>query len=211
MREAGDERAQRRVLDERRQLADERQAGREVPVELAVDGGVIESGQRGVELRHLAAEILQQLGRVVGHRSQGHAVEPRQQPDEMPDSRGGRDLGDGGAVDARHEPRAERRPPRHVRERGVLGFQEIARVGRVGDLQHEAVTRGGPQGEVLIALAREGGGLGVHAVEAPGQVRGLGRRQRRGVMQHVHWDYDYPRYGARASIASVPASWIERR
>ena len=60
--DARDERAHRGVLHERRQLANDRQPSREVPVQIAVDGRVIEPGERAIELRDLATEIREQFG-----------------------------------------------------------------------------------------------------------------------------------------------------
>jgi hypothetical protein len=52
-------------------------------VKLAVDGGVIEARERGIELGNRGAERREQVRRLIGERCHRYAGQPGEQPHEM--------------------------------------------------------------------------------------------------------------------------------
>jgi hypothetical protein len=184
--QADDERAQRFVLDRRRQLADERQPPRQVPIEVAVDGRMVEALERAVELRHRGAKPLEKRRRMFPDRSERFAREPGEQPHEVTGTRRGRHLGDGIAIHTRNRAGTERRRSRHVRERRVLRFEQRPSVGPVRDLEDEPVSRRGTQHEVLVALAGKRRGVTVDAEQAPAEICRFVRRQGGHELEEIH-------------------------
>ncbi len=87
IRHARHERAHPRILDERRQLADERQPLRKVPVEIAVDRRMVEPVECGIQLGDSRTDLLEEIGGLLD-RSEGHARQPGQHTRVMTDTGG---------------------------------------------------------------------------------------------------------------------------
>jgi hypothetical protein len=69
----------------------------------------------------------------------------------------------------------------------VLQLERGPGLGGVRDLQHQLVALGGLQPEVLVSLAGQGLGLGLHAVQLSGELPDLGegeRGERMGDLNH---------------------------
>ena len=166
------------IGDARAMAVDRGAAVREVPVEVAVQRGVVEAVERSGQLGDRRAEPLEQRGTAARRAGERHARQVRHQPRQVDAAirRGHR--GQRGAARQRLDARGQRRAPRHVLHRALLGGQERPVLAGAGDLQHQARLVVDRQQEVLVALAGQRGGrrgvaeqlarqrLGAHPIEA---------------------------------------------
>jgi hypothetical protein len=171
MIDALDHLARRRVRHERQALLDDGRRGRQVPVEGAVERGMIEPVQRAVDRGHGAPDIPQQRIALTHRVAEGTAGEPRDEADEvravLRDVRAvARGDGDGREAGARQA----------VHDR-VLRVEHLPALGRVGDLEDEPAAVLRRQVKVLIALARKRRGGGGDSEHVPRQTLGVVERE----------------------------------
>jgi len=123
-------------------------------MEIAMNRGMIEAVQRGVELRDGTADILQEICGLVGNGAERKARQPGQDADVMADPSARHELRNRRPVASGDGAWTERRPPRDVRERVILRVEELAFLAGVRNLQDEsAPIIVGLEQDVLIALA----------------------------------------------------------
>jgi len=155
--QALDQRPPRVSRDLGEQRTDHRGGARDVPVELAVRGRVVERGERAVERAHEAAEVGEQRRRVRARRRERRARQPGQQPDVVAATVGARHALDLPAVAAGDHARARHAAaePGRVRHRRVLRREHRLVLAGVRDLEHVARAAARVDAEVLVTLAGE--------------------------------------------------------
>ena len=165
---------------------------RQVPVEVAMNRGVVETVQRAIEAADGPAKAFEQRGRARANLSEGNALEIGDEPHEMNIAR---HHGDQVAGPRRQRVRAQRDPSGDVRHRGVLGLEHRTIFGRVRDLEHEATSpqsaslRCRFQEKVLIPLARKRRRAGGEAVDVAREALGLGDGKLRRLLEERHGRY----------------------
>jgi len=136
-------------------------------VEITVQGRVIEAGERTVDVRQRAAEVLQQRRRRISDVAECDAVDVRDEADEVAARLADVGAGEGGDQARRAAGGSERA------QGGVFCVEHGAGLGGVGDLEDAARAVGGAQAEILIALAGQRLGFGVQAEERVGEGGGV--------------------------------------
>jgi len=159
---------------------------RQVPVELAVSGPVVEAGERGIELAGRASPILVQTGRPPAHGSERPPGQMRERPDPMPAAVPALHPVQQRAARRRHRPRRERRSGRQMRQRGLLRLEHARVLLGVRNLEHDAGLLGGRGGDqkILIALAWQRCRRARQAEQLGRQALGVGALEPRARVEH---------------------------
>ena len=108
---------------------------RQVPVEVAMNRGVVETVQRAIEAADGPAKAFEQRGRARANHSEGNALEIGDKAHEMSTAR---HHADQVTRPRRQRVRAQRDPTCDVRHRGVLRLEHRTIFGCVRDLEHGA-------------------------------------------------------------------------
>ena len=144
--------AECRVVDEGAMPGDHVPAVEQIPVEVAMNRGVIEVGERSSKGADAAAKVLDQFACPARRIGECNARHVRDSPDEMCSSVRRDHLGDRvtgeGAGHSRND--VERGADMH--QCPLLRLEHRARLERVRELEHESLAACGLQQKVLIAL-----------------------------------------------------------
>ena len=159
------QRAALRVGDFVEVSADDRRGVGQIPVEVAVHGGMVETGQRAIEFCHEATQAGHERGRVRLDQSQRRARQVAEQAHIVWLAIGVVDRVHGLPVERVDEAGTEvvAAVAGDVGQGAVLGVQHGGRFQGVGDFQHKLLAGGGAQLEILVALAGQRGRRAVNA------------------------------------------------
>ncbi len=167
--EVADDRQQRRVRHSRQRVPDARGRTAEVPIEVAVQRGMIEARERAVQRADGSSKVFEQRVCVSCGVAERLPIDPRDEADEVTvgacDDPVGRRVQDF----QRHGHEAGRREVLHDE---VLGLEHGAAFARVGDLEDEPRPARLRQADVLVALARQRSGCAGDAEQLTGEARG---------------------------------------
>ena len=202
------ERLAQRVRDLRQPVADPARS-RQVPLQLAVGGGVLEAGQSAVHPSEDLPEALVQLAGPRARLGERHAVDPGQEEREPRATREVADTRERLAAERGNDARQlERRGvPREVAQGLRLQRDEGGAALPVHDLQHEAAAVPAVEAEVVVVLA---GQRCRRAGDAEALARDALRDLRRGGRGRI-LDHRAAHRGAGASPTSAPGSIASTR
>jgi hypothetical protein len=152
---------------------------------------MIESVQGNRDVTRDSTQPAEKLGRAPPDSCQGHAVDARHHPADVAPAVAVGDVCVGAAVQRRNRPRKGRGRrefgvPRQAAQRAKLRVDELRGVVGVADLEYKAlpIRTGGDQ-PVLIALARERGGVAVDT-KFSRAIRSASAAEKAGMLSFTH-------------------------